>query len=141
MFDHCQLPPELWLEILSWATYNPIMHRLEGGHIQPFQSLSYPRNARDINLETSASISMVCKTWKQWVAQALYRDLRVRSNLRTLKHALQKVADGDPQKRCGEMVRRRSCAGSHHVVIKPCMLRCIEWFCHTPVQLLDRLQD
>ncbi|PPQ64241.1 hypothetical protein CVT24_008644 [Panaeolus cyanescens] len=100
------LPPELWLEIISWATHNPIIQRLEDVQIQPFQPLSYPRHGRDANLETSVSISMVCKTWKQWVARTLYQDIRVRSNLLTLKHVLQRETDGDASKICGDMVHR-----------------------------------
>ncbi|KAF8963911.1 hypothetical protein BDZ97DRAFT_1919442 [Flammula alnicola] len=93
------LPPEIWLEIFAWATYNPNLLMEE---LKPFEPI--PDSAWDPNLQVRVALSRVCRTWQCWVAQSLYQDIKIRHGA----HALRRVLAGHrPSGICyGEMVRR-----------------------------------
>ncbi|KAF8167477.1 hypothetical protein B0H34DRAFT_779213 [Crassisporium funariophilum] len=96
------LPPEIWLEIFEWATYNSILQILDG--YTPFQPL--PNGSiRDPNLQTRVTLSRVCRQWRTWALHSLYQDIKIKIGM----HALQQALSGheQPVKRFyGEMVRR-----------------------------------
>jgi len=94
------LPPEIWLEIFEWATYNANLAQV--GSPKPFQPI--PGTAQDQNLKVKLALFSVCRTWQAWMAQILYEDIEIRRDT----YSLQQVLGGREQsgRRYGEMVRR-----------------------------------
>ena len=96
------LPPELWLEVLEWATYNPLLNVAQS-HL-PFQPAPFRDRVSDPNLNVRAAISLVCRQWRLWVVRSLFSDIRIkdRNSAIGLRKALEKSTTADG---CyGEMV-------------------------------------
>ena len=91
------LPPEIWLEIFEWATYN---NNLTLGNPRPFEPI--PGTARDPSLQTRLALFSVCKTWREWMAQILYKDISIRRDIRSLQQALGRCEQSGPH--YGDMV-------------------------------------
>ncbi|KAJ3502825.1 hypothetical protein NLJ89_g8713 [Agrocybe chaxingu] len=99
MLDHEALPPEIWLHIFDWATFNPY---IVNNASVPFTPI--PDSTRDPSLQVSTALSSVCRTWRCWAAQSLYRDVKISSDAHALKQAL----DGHQHAGAsyGQLVRR-----------------------------------
>ena len=98
MLDHHLLPTEIWLEILDWATtsHEPLAMNI------PFSPL--PDYRVDPNLRVRATLTAVCRTWQRWVAQSLYKDIKISNNgAHGLMDVLQKCPD-QTETKYGEMV-------------------------------------
>ncbi|KAK2461470.1 hypothetical protein APHAL10511_005933 [Amanita phalloides] len=82
-----QLPSEILLEIFQWVL-NP--HAcIKPRHI-PFQTLSVVSDQRDrIALKMGKNISLVCRQWRQLIAELLYRDIRILHGTKGLEEVLQ----------------------------------------------------
>ncbi|KAF9449091.1 hypothetical protein P691DRAFT_813183 [Macrolepiota fuliginosa MF-IS2] len=87
MLNHELLPPELWLEILSWAaqpsSQDPNAHNID---YTPFQSA--PTDTRDSALGVKRTLTMVCCLWRIWTVHFLYRDIKIHHGARALRCAL-----------------------------------------------------
>jgi len=104
------LPPEIWLEIFEWATYND---NLTGGNPKPFEPI--PGTARDPSLQARLALFSVCKTWRGWMAQTLYKDISIRRDIRSLQQALGRCEQSGPH--YGEMVGSWSDTCAHALII------------------------
>ncbi|KAF8910011.1 hypothetical protein CPB84DRAFT_1764362 [Gymnopilus junonius] len=101
MQDHDRLlPPEIWLEIFDWATYNPNFGTDES---TPFQQIPRGRGL-DTNLQVRATLCLVCRTWQAWIAQSLYRDVHINRNTNDLHRTLS--VGNFAGRRYGDMVHR-----------------------------------
>lgn len=100
MQNHRLLPPEIWLEIFDWAMYNP---NFPIGESTPFQQISRGPRLPDPNLQVRATLSLVCRTWRVWAAQSLYRDILVGHDTNVLHKVLS--AGEISGRRYREMVR------------------------------------
>jgi len=104
MQNHRLLPPEIWLEIFDWAMYNP---NFPIGESTPFQQISRGPRLPDPNLQVRATLSLVCRTWRVWAAQSLYRDILVGHDTNVLHKVLS----------AGEISGRRYREMVHRVVL------------------------
>jgi hypothetical protein len=97
------IPPELWLEIFEWATYNPLLNVTES-HL-PFQPAPFRDKNPDTNLNVRLTISLVCKQWRLWVVRSLFSDIKIkdRSSAIGLRKTLERPATANGH--YGEMVR------------------------------------
>lgn len=75
------LPPEIWLEIFEWATFNSFLT-----DYTPFQNI--PGDSRDPSLHIKSTLSLVCRSWRQWSTHLLYKEIRIRHGAHALKQAL-----------------------------------------------------
>lgn len=101
MQANTHLPPELWLEIFEWATYNPNLQQQPDMNI-PFQPIPY--GFSDSNLSVRLTLSRVCRIWQMWAAQSLYKDITISHSSHALKHALEGFEPSG--RRYGELVCR-----------------------------------
>ena len=96
------IPPEIWLEVFEWATYNPLLSVTQS-HL-PFQPAPFRDKIPDPNLNVRLTISLVCRQWRLWVVRSLFSDIKIkdRSSAIGLKKTLERPTTAD---RCyGEMV-------------------------------------
>ena len=98
------LPPELWLEVFEWATYNPFLN-VHQSH-SPFQPVPFRDNIRDSNLDVKLTISLVCRQWRLWMMRLLYSDIKIKDHKSAsdLRKALERTTS-TPGGYYGEMVR------------------------------------
>jgi hypothetical protein len=105
------LPPEIWLEIFEWATYNSNVSKDVHMAFEPV-----PDGSRDLNLLVRVAIASVCSTWHNWIAESLYKDIEIRRDAYALQWLL-----GERQqsgRRYGEMVRSDThMLGATHALI------------------------
>ena len=126
MQDHRLLPPEIWLEIFDWATYNP---NIASDEYTPFQLVPIGREA-DTNLRVRATLCLVCRDWRTWATQSLYRDIQIKYDANGLHKTLSRGESAG--KRYGDMVRYdSSCLNYWSVGLRECVMyhRFVEWFC------------
>ncbi|KAK0198752.1 hypothetical protein F5146DRAFT_1020884 [Armillaria mellea] len=98
------LPPELWLEIFSWATMPEGTTPYECNY-KPFRE-SPARDDRGVDLEVKAlasKLSMVCRDWHAMTTELLYKDVLINRGQNALKSVLC-PHQNDPG--YGKMVRR-----------------------------------
>ena len=101
------IPPELWLEVFEWATYNPLLN-IAQSH-SPFQPAPF-RDSEfffDPNLNVRLTISLVCRQWRLWVIRSLFSDIKIkdRSSAIDLRKILETPTTADADGGCyGEMV-------------------------------------
>jgi hypothetical protein len=107
---HEQIPVELWLEIFEWATYND---NLVLGNPKPFEPI--PGTARNPSLQVRLALFSVCKTWQGWMAQILYRDIKISMDTCSLQQALGRREQSGPH--YGEMVRSCSATCVHALIV------------------------
>lgn len=97
------LPPELWMRIFHWATYNPVRDLESICEIQPFESI----NAFETHLEceeafvVKRALTLVCRRWRTMLREFLYEDIWVRHGCEALANALEAS-----EKKYGLYVRR-----------------------------------
>ncbi|KIK07364.1 hypothetical protein K443DRAFT_673618 [Laccaria amethystina LaAM-08-1] len=91
------LPPEIWLEIFEWATFNSFLT----GYT-PFQNI--PGDSRDPSLHIKSTLSLVCRSWREWSTHLLYKEIRIRHGAHALKQALGRTIQDD--RLYGSLVRR-----------------------------------
>src|SRR6266446_6405057 len=70
------LPPELWLQVFEWATYNPLLNVTQIH--SPFQPAPFHDNTPDPNLNVRLTISLVCRQWRLWVMRSLFSDIKIK---------------------------------------------------------------
>ncbi|CAA7268026.1 unnamed protein product [Cyclocybe aegerita] len=99
MLNHQDLPPEIWLDIFDWATFNP---NIITNASTPFTPI--PDSTRDPNLQVRAALASVCRTWRKWAAQSLYQDVKIRRDAHALKQALERYQHAAAS--YGQLVRR-----------------------------------
>ncbi|KAK0481820.1 hypothetical protein IW261DRAFT_1472600 [Armillaria novae-zelandiae] len=83
------LPPELWLEIFSWATMPEGTTPYECNY-KPFRE-SPARDDRGVDLEVKAlasKLSMVCRDWHAMTTELLYKDVLINRGQNALKSVL-----------------------------------------------------
>lgn len=112
------LPPELWLEIFEWATYN---ENLALGNPKPFEPI--PGTTRDPSLQVKLALFSVCKTWQGWMGQILYKDIKIRTDTCSLQQALGRRERSGPH--YGEMVRSCSATCVHALIVTS---RFVVWY-------------
>ncbi|PBL00689.1 hypothetical protein ARMGADRAFT_1006829 [Armillaria gallica] len=98
------LPPELWLEIFSWATMPEGATPYECNY-KPFRE-SPARDERGVDLEVKAltsKLSLVCRDWHAMTTELLYKDVLINRGQNALKSVLC-PHQNDPG--YGKMVRR-----------------------------------
>jgi len=106
---HCRLPPEIWVEILRWATTSDTV--FDAHSYMPFQSADH-FGSLDSILATKRSLVLVCREWNQWATRFLYEDLVMRHSASSLKVAL----DRD---RLGALVSSCVLHETHHLKYAP----------------------
>lgn len=89
MLDYNGLPPEIWLQIIDWATYDPSSYDTN----TPFSAI--PDDGLDTNLHHRAKLSAVCQVWKSWIARKLYRSVRIPEECHILYDTLNRSRDDD----------------------------------------------
>lgn len=72
------IPPELWLEVFEWATYNPLLNVTQSH--SPFQPAPFRDKVPDPNLNVRLTISLVCRQWRLWVARSLFSDIKIKDH-------------------------------------------------------------
>jgi hypothetical protein len=70
------IPPELWLEVFEWATYNPLLNVTQSH--SPFQPAPFRDKNPDPNLNVRLTISLVCRQWRLWVVRSLFSDIKIK---------------------------------------------------------------
>lgn len=83
------LPPELWLEIFSWATMPEGTTPYECNY-KPFRE-SPARDERGVDLEVKAltsKLSLVCRDWHAMTTELLYKDVLINRGQNALKSVL-----------------------------------------------------
>ena len=98
------LPPEIWLEVLDWATHNSLLDVTQSH--SPFQTVPLRDNIRDPNMNVRLTVSLVCRQWRQWIVRSLYSDIKIKdhSGASDLRSALEKPITASPAGYYGETV-------------------------------------
>ena len=78
-----ELPPELWIIILRWATYP--LDGYPASHYEPFRTSS---EKFEEPLRTKLVLVQVCRLWRALATVFLYEDVRFRRDSRSLKAVL-----------------------------------------------------
>ncbi|KAJ3575254.1 hypothetical protein NP233_g1236 [Leucocoprinus birnbaumii] len=102
MPDYHLLPPELWLEILSWAIHPPA--REQDAHCidyAPFQPA--PMEPRDSTLVVKRTLRMVCRLWRHWTDGSFFRAVKIQPGSNALWYAFSAAQN---QQNYGELVQR-----------------------------------
>lgn len=107
------LPPEIWLEIFEWATFNSFLT----GYT-PFQNIT--GDNRDASLHVKRTLSLVCRSWREWSTHLLYKEIRIRHGAHALKQALERTIQDD--RLYGSLVRLTSFLFIHSLI-------CISYLC------------
>ncbi|KAF8079020.1 hypothetical protein FPV67DRAFT_1558172 [Lyophyllum atratum] len=98
MLDHHKLAPEIWIEILRWATTSGKEVALIASSYVPFQPA--PHDALDPVIDVKTKVALVCRKWKYLASAFLYENIRLSSGIHALRDALDQ--DGG----YGRLVRR-----------------------------------
>ncbi|KAG1908356.1 uncharacterized protein F5891DRAFT_10586 [Suillus fuscotomentosus] len=97
--DHQLLPPELWLNIIRWATYAP--PRLDVPNFEPFLgSLDHDNKGEADAKALKCAVVQVCKLWRDLALSILYEDVKVGRGVQSLVEALGKTYRGEQLGRC-----------------------------------------
>lgn len=123
-----QVPVELWLEIFEWATYND---NLVLANPKPFEPI--PGTVQDPSLQIRLALYSVCKAWQSWMAQVLYKDIKIGVNTCSLHQALGRREQSGLH--YGEMVRFCSATCVHG----PNWSRFVVWYSLIRARQRDRL--
>ena len=108
---HSQLPPEIWVEILRWATTADTVYDLITHSYRPFQSADHSGSFNSI-IATKRSLVLVCREWNQWATRFLYEDLAIPHSAPSLKVVLD-------QGRLGALVGSCVLRATHHLKYAP----------------------
>lgn len=97
-----QLPPELWLSIIRWATYAP--PGLDVPNFEPFLGSSDHDTKAEADVKAvKCAVVQVCKLWRDLALSILYEDVKVGRGVQSLVEALGKTYRGE---QLGKCVRR-----------------------------------
>ena len=98
------IPPELWLEVFEWATYNPLLNVIQSH--SSFQPAPFRDKIPDPNLNVRLTISLVCRQWRLWVVRSLFSDIKIKDHNSAigLRKTLEKPTTGTTDGCYGEMV-------------------------------------
>jgi hypothetical protein len=92
MLSYHELPTELWLEIVYWATQSSSREaKVPVTDHVPFQLP--PTDTKDSALCTRSALTLVCRLWRIWTTNFLYKDIRIRHGARALRQALENQQD------------------------------------------------
>ncbi|KAH8104915.1 hypothetical protein DFH11DRAFT_1328842 [Phellopilus nigrolimitatus] len=84
--QHSFLPPELWLRILYWATFNPAREVNTLVAIPVFDSVTHHETEEQYanTLRVKLNLALVCKWWRDNTREFLYEDVHLRHEAESL---------------------------------------------------------
>jgi hypothetical protein len=107
MFQH-QLPPELWMRILRFATLTQVTDKLFETEYRPFDDP--PGEEERALLSDSDQVALalisVCRDWREMAQEFVYESVRLNHGMSALLQALRSSAEQHPETGYGKWVKR-----------------------------------